>query len=119
MLTVAQQIVGVAVLLTPARPRAARIYSLAVQADFRRRGYASQLLEQMVLLASKQGYRHLSLEVRQDDLQVQQFYQKHGFQTTKLLAGYYEDGADGVKMLRALAAANSKHLTPTLSNLRA
>lgn len=74
------------------------IHDLAVAPEHRRRGVGSALLDQ--LLTAAKGTRRIRLEVRASNLAAQAFYKKHGFQEARVLPRYYDDGEDGILMLR-------------------
>lgn len=87
-----------AMVLTPALPRAARLYSIAVDPLYRGAGLARRLLDQCLRDSRDAGYRRVILEVRAADTPVRDFYTRAGFELTGELPGYYADGADGVRM---------------------
>lgn len=78
------------------------IHDLAVLPEHRRKGVASALLSH--LLAAAKGARRIKLEVRASNLVAQAFYKKHGFREAAFLPHYYEDGEDGILMIRELAS---------------
>ncbi len=77
------------------------IHNLAVVPEHRRKGVASALLHRLFAEASK--VRRVRLEVRASNLAAQAFYKKHGFREEAVLPGYYQDGEDGILMIRDLA----------------
>ncbi|MFT4766919.1 MAG: ribosomal-protein-alanine N-acetyltransferase [Glaciecola sp.] len=91
--------------LTPVRTdRPARLYSLAVAPDFRRRGLAFALLERLVDDLCERGYRRLRLEVRVGDRRTQALYQRFGFRELSRIEAYYEDGEAALRMGTTLPA---------------
>ncbi len=84
--------------LTPVISRPARLYSLAVLPDYRAQGIAGTLIKKTKQKLRNLGYSSCNLEVRKLDKLTQQLYEKHGFEVAQELPGYYEDGADGIKM---------------------
>ena len=82
------------------RQRVPRLYSLAVAPDFRNRGIASMLLEQMLNALEARGFEHVTLEVRSDSDAAIALYRRVGFETVKTLKGFYRDGCDAYLMRR-------------------
>jgi len=76
------------------------IHDLAVLPEHRRKGVASALLAH--LLREAKNAKRVKLEVRASNAAAQAFYKKHGFREAALLRGYYEDGEDGILMIREL-----------------
>ncbi len=91
-------IVAYCIFLTPILSRSARLYSLAVLANYRNKGFAGELLCNGIQKLSELGYQSCNLEVRSSDKKTQNFYKKYGFNPIKTLSSYYEDGEDGLKM---------------------
>ncbi|MCP5326014.1 MAG: GNAT family N-acetyltransferase/peptidase C39 family protein [Oceanospirillaceae bacterium] len=80
----------------------ARVYSLAVHPICRGRGVARQMMlfaEQATLDA---GFPFIRLEVRSDNKAAQALYQQLNYHIIQKVKGYYEDGADGLRMEKAL-----------------
>lgn len=92
------KIVGYCTCFTPRLPRAARLYSLAVLPAYRNKGIAAKLLKKVRQKLISLNYTSCNLEVRKKDIQTQALYSKYGFKEIQLLPGYYEDGADGIRM---------------------
>jgi len=84
--------------LTPALPRPARIYSLAVIPELRGLGIASGLLQRTLKKLRQLGYQRCRLEVRAKDKKTQALYKRFHFKLIGEIAGYYGDGADALKM---------------------
>jgi ribosomal protein S18 acetylase RimI-like enzyme len=82
--------------------RAPRIYSLATAAAHRGQGLAGRLVDAAARAAKADGHEKLILEVRQDAPAVIAFYEGRGFRKARPLPAYYEDGADGWKMIKEL-----------------
>ncbi|PYE33837.1 ribosomal-protein-alanine acetyltransferase [Idiomarina fontislapidosi] len=93
-----QQLAGYVVILTRRNSRYARIYSIAVAPAFRGQGVAKRLVKDVIETQRQQGRHGLSLEVKLDNKHAIQLYQSFGFETIDVLAGYYDDGTDGLKM---------------------
>ena len=73
-----------------------RLYSLAIDNDFRGLGLASKLLEYSLENLEKEKF---SLEVKVSNLDAIRLYKKFGFKVSKILKDYYED-SDGYLMVK-------------------
>lgn len=93
---------GHAVVLFRARATVARLYSIAIASDERGRGSGRALLAEVVRMAREKGQRMLSLEVRALDQAVLAFYERFGFSFKERLPGYYDDGAEAVRLVYEL-----------------
>ena len=76
---------------------------IAVDANRRREGLATRLLEDVALLASREGADRLLLEVREDNAGALAFYAARGFAEIDRRARYFRDGGTAVVMRRAIA----------------
>lgn len=103
----AGEIAGYLMCFTPALPRAARIYSLAVLPEQRGQGIANALIRTCLKKIRQMGYRQCRLEVRASDKKTQVLYARNGFRQIEKLPAYYEDGRDGVRMLVDLITSRS------------
>ena len=92
--------VGYAILLTPKHPKPARLYSLAVLLQFQGKQIGSHLLSEIVDHSVNLNYTSLRLEVRASQHDLIKLYKRFGFTPHKLLPNYYEDGEDGLKMIK-------------------
>jgi ribosomal-protein-alanine N-acetyltransferase len=96
--------VAYGMLLLPALPRPARLYTLCVARAARRQGVARMLCERLVLRARHRGYRRLRLEVSERNAGAERLYRSLGFSRLCPLApGYYGDGSGGWRMELTLA----------------
>lgn len=91
-------IAGYAMLLLPMLPRPARLYSIAVQQQYRGRKIAKRLMQHAINYAIHHQYSTMRLEVRASQLDVQHLYHQCGFNVVQKLSGYYADGEDGLRM---------------------
>jgi len=91
--------------LAHARGERAELVSIAVDPPARGMGVASALLESTLRRLRRRRVARLSLMVRLDNTVARKFYEKYGFTKVRIVRGYYEDGADGCLLHRALAAA--------------
>lgn len=97
-----QEVLGHAVVLFRARSKVARLYSIAVQPAERGRGTGRALLTAVIEQARARGLSTLSLEVRALDGPVLSFYERFGFCFKERLPGYYDDGAEAVRLVLEL-----------------
>lgn len=88
--------------------KAARLYSIAVLAAYRRQGIAAQLLDRCYRLSRKMGYERIRLEARAAANRLINFYTQQGFYPVGLAKNYYEDGADALRMERQLLKNKGK-----------
>lgn len=103
---------GYALVLFHHRTHLARLYSLAVDASARGQGLGHQLLAACEAEALARGYLTLRLEVRQDNLDAKQLYLKQGYRPIRLLAHYYDDEADGIRLEKRLQPGRPTSLLP-------
>lgn len=85
-----------------ARTRSCRIYSIAVERGYSRRGLGARLLGVAEDRARLRDCDRISLEVRKDQCGVQKFYEQHGFSAINTVADYYDDGATAVRYCKSL-----------------
>lgn len=110
---------GYAVTLYRRGSACARLYTIAVAAAARGQGVATALIEALAVAARTRGCTALTLEVRADNGAALELYRKLGFVEAGRLRGYYEDGAEALRMRLELVnapapSAGSAHLTPNL-----
>lgn len=79
----------------------AHLLSIAVHPAYRRHRVGSLLLEKCMQLAIYYGYENMTLEVRENNLEGQEFYQAHGFEKKEIIMGYYLDD-NAVRMQRKI-----------------
>ncbi len=80
----------------------ARIYSLNVHPEYRRKGIASMLMDSSEKLLREKGFRNITLEVGVDNKPAQSLYYSKGFVMDKILKGYYKDGGDAYHLIKKL-----------------
>lgn len=95
---------GYALLLLRRGTRVARLYSIGVRASARGRGIGAALLGDVESTARDAGADRLRLEVRADNGGAIAFYLAHGYRQFGRHAGYYDDGADALRMEKPLHA---------------
>ncbi len=96
------QLAGYALLLFHQGTQLSRLYSIAVNPDFRGRGIAQQLVGQCERAALDQGACTLRLEVRDDNRAALKLYEKMGYKRLRILMHYYDDQCDGIRMQKRL-----------------
>jgi ribosomal protein S18 acetylase RimI-like enzyme len=106
------RLAGYSVLLFRAGSKVARLYSLAVEPDFR--GLGRALLADAERRASARGCRSLRLEVREDNVRAIDLYRRAAYRRFGEKPGYYADGATALRFEKALPAlAEIARLTGT------
>lgn len=79
------------------------ITNIAVHPDFRNKGIASKLLNEIISCAIKRNIKSLTLEVRKSNFAAISLYKKFGFVEYGIRKGYYEDnGEDAIIMWKYL-----------------
>lgn len=84
---------GYALVLLRAGSDRARLYSIAVDAASRGRGFGARLLSDAEAQARRAGARAMRLEVRTDNAAAVALYEARGYRRIGEVASYYEDGA--------------------------
>ncbi len=84
-------------------PGEIHITSLAVAPEYRRKGIASRLIEEVYKAAQEKKVYRITLEVRASNKVARQLYKKEGFAETGIKPCYYSDNReDAVIMTRKL-----------------
>ena len=81
---------------------AARLYSLAVAPEFQGHGLGAQLLANAEAAAYAADRAVLRLEVEADNAAALALYRRAGYRQVEKLPGYYESGADGIRLEKPL-----------------
>jgi ribosomal-protein-alanine N-acetyltransferase len=81
----------------------AEVVSIAVAPRYRGKGAARVLMESTLRRLARQGVTRVSLTVKAGNDAARTLYEKYGFVKTRMVRAYYEDGADGIRMLRQSA----------------
>ena len=81
---------------------AAELVSLAVDPRYRKKGVASALMDSTLRRLNRRGILRIHLMVKVTNRTAIRFYQRYGFQKSRLVRGYYEDGSDGRRMEKLL-----------------
>ena len=81
----------------------AELANIAVVKEYRRRGYAQELLDRVIHDAEEQHCEYLTLEVRVSNEPAIRFYEKNGFIKANIRENYYTDNnEDAWLMVRPL-----------------
>lgn len=96
------ELAAACVLLSRVNGRSSRIYSIIVDPAFRGRGLAQALMMAAEDAARRRSASRLTLEVRADNDAARGLYQKLGFVVGAHLPAYYDDGADGLRLVKTL-----------------
>jgi ribosomal-protein-alanine acetyltransferase len=83
---------GYAAVLFHALRTSARLYSIAIDAEFAGKGLGGLLLAAAEEMARGRGAQGLRLEVRQDNDAAQRLYRRAGYRHTGTKPAYYSDG---------------------------
>ena len=81
-------------------PLRAELVSVAVDPARRGKGVASALLEGALRRLRRRRVAQLQLVVRVSNQPALAFYEKYGFEPKRRVPHYYEDGGDGIAMVR-------------------
>jgi ribosomal-protein-alanine N-acetyltransferase len=73
-----------------------------VDPAFLGKGAASALMDSTLRRLRRRGVTRLGLMVNVMNFRALGFYKKYGFRKTRRVAGYYEDGGDGISMAKDL-----------------
>lgn len=92
------QVAGALILLLRRGSGWARIYSVAVDPQWRSLGLGRRLIDAAESQAQREGRHGMSLEVRIDNAGARSLYQRLGYQEVTTLPAYYEDGAPGLRL---------------------
>jgi ribosomal-protein-alanine N-acetyltransferase len=103
--TINDELAGYALVALRKRTRAVRIYSLAVDARFARRGVGRMLLQACEAYARRHRREALTLEVRYDNASAIALYESCGFRQFGEHAHYYADGATALRYEKSLLVA--------------
>jgi ribosomal-protein-alanine N-acetyltransferase len=97
------RICGYMITRTRADGTGAEVISLAVDPNSRGQGAASSLMASTLRRLRRRKIPRASLMVKVTNQTARRFYEKWGFRKTRRIPGYYEDGRDGIRMVRESA----------------
>lgn len=93
-----KKIAGYALIFFRKNSKIARLYSLAVEKDYRQHGIATTLCHEIEKEILKHHCQTLMLEVRPDNIPAIQFYKKNHYEIVGTYHQFYEDGTDAIRM---------------------
>lgn len=88
--------------------KAATLVTLDVLTDYRRKGYASRLLEKSEAMLSGSTVATYNLQVDTQNEGAISFYRKNGFEVDRLLRKYYPGSRDAWQMVKKLQPSGGK-----------
>ncbi len=106
--TIGDELAGYALVSLRKTSLAVRIYSLAVDAQFARRGVGRALLAACEAYARRNRRAALTLEVRYDNSSAIALYEGSGFRQYGEHAHYYADGAAALRYEKSLDPASGR-----------
>ena len=77
-----------------------QILNFAVHEAYRRRGVGSQMVLRLVDRLSQQRRKEICLEVRESNLQAQQFFKDREFAAVDVLRSHYDDTAEDAYLMQ-------------------
>jgi ribosomal protein S18 acetylase RimI-like enzyme len=104
-------LVGDLVILLNNNTSLARVYSIAVEPAFRRRGFAKELINTAEKLIQALGFFFMRLEVSVDNHPAITLYETLGYRQFGRWEGYYGDAADALRMEKRLRAPKNRQNT--------
>lgn len=93
-------IIGSIIILLREGILSARIYSLNVHPEQRRRGIAGSLMDSALDILEEKGYNNVTLEVGINNRIAQNLYRSKDFVVDKKLSRYYKNGDDALHLMR-------------------
>ena len=108
--TIDGELAGYALVALRKHARAVRIYSLAVDPRFARRGVGRALLKACEAYGRRHGRSALTLEVRYDNAAAIALYESSGFRQFGEHAHYYADGATALRYEKSLVLAPCREI---------
>lgn len=97
--------------------RSLRLYSLAVLPQFRRFGVGETLLQATISLSMGLGNKRVTLEADTANHALIQWYQKFGFEISKILPDYYQKGESAYRMIRRNTEHSDRLILVTDGNM--
>jgi ribosomal protein S18 acetylase RimI-like enzyme len=99
-----ERLAGYALIALRAGGRVARLYSIAVEPAFARRGVGRLLLCASEAAAARAGRDIMRLEVREDNHGAIALYERNGYRRLRRAPNYYNDGSAALRYGKDLAA---------------
>lgn len=75
-----------------------RLYSISVALQYRKEGIGNAIMEYIKAFALSNNFRSITLEVRESQSKLTDWYLSKGFEVIKTLKNYYQNGEDALKM---------------------
>jgi [ribosomal protein S18]-alanine N-acetyltransferase len=82
------------------RRKSATLVTIDVLSEYRRKGYATELLSHSEQILAAHGVTTYRLQVDTQNTGALSFYRKHGFEEERLLRNYYPGGRDAWQMVK-------------------
>lgn len=98
------ELLGNLLLLHRSGSTTARIYSVVVAPRARGMGLGRDLVLAAEAHAAARGCRQIRLEVRVDNAPARTLYERLGYTLESPLPAYYDDGCDGLRLVKTLDA---------------
>jgi len=89
----------------------ARLYSIAVHADYADRGMGSELLDHIEEIALQHDCVYVRLEVRSDNTLARKLYERKGYKKIGIIPEYYEDSMEATRYEKFLPSGRKPELT--------
>jgi ribosomal-protein-alanine N-acetyltransferase len=106
---IGRQVAGCALVLFRRGSTLARLYTIAVAAEFQRRGHAGRLLAAAEDSAKRRGCRAMRLEVRANDAGAIALYETSGYRLFGRRSRYYDGRVDALRFEKPLAGKFRRH----------
>ncbi len=94
-----------------------RLYSIAILPAFQNMHLGGSLLFHIIQEAQKSALQRLTLEVHETNLKARKFYEKFGFTDVRVLANYYGENDDGIKMEILFFTENKRLINVVVTDL--
>jgi ribosomal-protein-alanine N-acetyltransferase len=95
-----------------------RLLNLAVIPAYRRQNVGRQMVAKLIAKLSSNQRTHLTLDVRESNLDAQLFFRELGFKAVKVARAYYEDtGEDAYLMAYRFAGASRQETSDTINRV--
>ena len=86
----------------------ADITNIAVKKKYQKQGYGLKMLKHLIKEAINNNCEFVHLEVRINNKEAINLYNKMGFETVRIRKHYYEDGSDAYDMIKAIGGLSEK-----------
>ena len=86
----------------------ADITNIAVKKKYQKQGYGLKMLKHLIKEAINNNCEFIHLEVRINNKEAINLYNKMGFETVRIRKHYYEDGSDAYDMIKVIGGLSEK-----------